>query len=410
VPQARRAVRAGLAVGLSYHGLQKVTDDAERFREAAFKQGLPHRSVLLGDPRNDEAPGHPRNWVVGGPGRIADVFVLIAGDEPGEIAQDLARVVPGPDDGARLVFSQQAAALEGPYGRHEHFGFRDPVSQPGIRGFTPPSDPADPHQGRPGQRLVWPGEFVFGYPTQNAMDLIQPGPLAVAGPEWAVNGSFLVVRRLRQDVAAFRRFVAAAAAEIGLERERFAAQCFGRWPSGAPVTVSPERDDPILGRDESRNNHFGFATDPLGVICPQAAHIRKAYLRDHPTADVVQAGVETHRLLRRSIPYGPPYPKSCERGLLFLAYQTSFERQFEFIIRAWLNNPMLRDNEDGHDPIAGQNGRHPDRVRRFRIPLPGSTGETRAAVLTLNEEWVTPTGGGYFFVPSISALRLLGAY
>jgi Dyp-type peroxidase family len=408
-PHGGRPARAGLAAAFTFEGLRKLAGDAERFREMAFKEGLHRRSPLLGDPRDDRLDGHPRNWVVGGPGRVPDVFLLVAASRPSELAAAVARVVPGPGDGARLTFSQEAAALRGPHGPREHFGFRDPVSQPGVRGLTSRSDPADPHHGRPGQRLVWPGEFVFGYPGQNAIDLVQPGPVTAAGPDWAVDGSYLVVRRLRQDVAAFRRFVAAAAARTGVTPERFAATCFGRWPSGAPLVLSPERDDPALGADEARNDDFGFAADAAGLVCPQAAHIRKAYLRDHPTTDVAAAGVEIHRLLRRSIPYGPPYPRPGDRGLLFLAYQTSLERQFEFVTRAWLNNPCLRDGEDGHDPVVGQNGRYPHRKRRFTVPLRTREDGVSAVVLTLDEEWVVPTGGGYFFAPSLGALRLLAS-
>ena len=408
-PPGGRAARAGLAAAFTFAGLEKLADDADRFREASFKEGLHGRSPLLGDPRDARHPGHPRNWIVGGPGSIPDVFLLVAASGRAEALAAAARVAPGPEDGARLVLAQEAAALDGPFGPREHFGFRDPVSQPGIRGLTSRSDPASADYGHPGQRLVWPGEFVFGYPGQSAMHLVHPGPATAAGPVWAANGSYLVVRRLRQDVGAFRRFLAAAAAQVGVAPEQLAAKCFGRWPSGAPLAIAPESDDPALGIDEARNNDFGFAADALGLVCPQAAHIRKAYLRDHPTSDVAAPGIETHRLLRRSIAYGPPYPRQGERGLLFLAYQTSFERQFEFVTRAWLNNPVLRDGEDGHDPVAGQNGRHPRRERRFAVPLRTPDGGVRRVVIPIGEEWVTATGGGYFFAPSISALELLAS-
>jgi Dyp-type peroxidase family len=391
--------RSGLAAAFTFEGLRKLADDAERFRETAFKEGLHERSPLLGDPRGTHEPGDPRNWVVGGPGRVPDVFLLVAGGRAAELEAALARVTPRSDDGVRLMCVQEGAVLRGPFGRHEHFGFRDPVSQPGVRGFT--------EHALPGQRLIWPGEFVFGYPGQSAMDVDLPGPVTSAGPEWGRDGSFLVVRRLRQDVASFRRFLDAAATRLGISPELAAAKCFGRWPSGAPLVLAPACDDSALGRDDSRNNDFMFGPDRAGLVCPQAAHIRKAYLRDQPTSDHVAPGVETHRLMRRSIPYGPPYPRPGDRGLLFLAYQTSLERQFEFVTRAWLNNPILREEQEGHDPVAGQNGRHPNRLRRFAVPVQDADGRVRRVQLALDEEWVVPTGGGYFFAPSLSALRLL---
>lgn len=398
-----RPVRTGVCAAFTFEGLRKLAGDADAFREAAFKEGLHARSGLLGDPLDERAPGHPRNWVVGGPGRVPDVFLLVGAGRRAELAEAVARLEPAPGDGVRVLVAQEAAVLHGSLGRHEHFGFRDPVSQPRLRGLERPA----PGHDRPGRRLVWPGEFVFGQPGQNAMDLELPGPVASAGPEWGRDGSFLVVRRLRQDVAAFRRFLAAAATELAVSPDLLAAKCFGRWPSGAPLVLAPGGDDPALGRDDDRNNEFGFAGDPLGLVCPHAAHVRKAYLRDHPTSDLAAAAVETHRLLRRSVPFGPAYPLAGERGLLFLAYQTSIERQFEFVTRAWLNNPLLRDEGEGHDPIAGQNGRYPHRRRRFAVPVTDARGGLRRVVLQLDEEWVVPTGGGYFFAPSLTALRLL---
>jgi deferrochelatase/peroxidase EfeB len=71
--------------------------------------------------------------------------------------------------------------------------------------------------------------------------------------------------------------------------------------------------------------------------------------------------------MRRSIPFADETTGEC--GLLFLAYQTSIERQFEFVTRAWRNNPHLHDTDNGHDPIAGQSfGMRGDRTRaRSRV-------------------------------------------
>jgi len=155
--------------------------------------------------------------------------------------------------------------------------------------------------------------------------------------------------------------------------------------------------------------HPQALSDVLGLVCPQAAHIRKAYPRDHATSIDTVASMETHRILRRAIPFGEPFPAPGERGLLFLAYQTSIERQFEFITRAWLNNPYLRSEGDGHDPIAGQRlyGRGGSRARTFVLSVPGSDGSIQRVPIELPTEWVTPTGGGYFFVPSLTALKRL---
>ncbi len=102
----------------------------------------------------------------------------------------------------------------------EHFGFQDGISQPGVRGRLSPDpdsfltprviDPSHTPQawlyGLPGQDLVWPGEFILGYPGSAADPLI-PGAVKLPGPQWSRNGSYLAFRRLRQDVAAFWSFV-----------------------------------------------------------------------------------------------------------------------------------------------------------------------------------------------------------
>src|SRR6266508_1895089 len=149
----------------------------------------------------------------------------------------------------------------------EHFGFRDGISQPGVRGWS--ADPEQPLSRRlinnsrlpdgpdyaaPGTPLVWPGSFVFGYPAQNPIDARAPGPMSVAGPYWAHNGSFLVFRRLRQDVVRFAEFLRVAAAKHGLEPDALGALLIGRWRSGAPIVrTTPEGGQPP-GKD---NRHLG---------------------------------------------------------------------------------------------------------------------------------------------------------
>src|SRR5262249_49096119 len=138
---------------------------------------------------------------------------------------------------------------------HEHFGFKDGVSQPGVRGLvsrtpkvylTPrllkrPTDGSIEFS-KPGQPLIWPGHFVLGYPFGAGTDGSRQGPLPLARA-WFKNGSFLVFRRLNQNVAGFWVFLAAEATRLagesgftGLTAERLGALLVGRWPSGAPVS------------------------------------------------------------------------------------------------------------------------------------------------------------------------------
>lgn len=433
-------------VALSYDGLAKLTREATLFTEDAFREGMHRRSALLGDPTEPDAEGYVGNWVVGGLGSVPDAVVLVASDNLGRLDEEIAEVRRGLESWARILHLQYGQAPPAPYAAREHFGFRDGVSQPAVRGrlpsypdefLAPRRNPANPLQAKPGQALVWPGEFVFGYPRQDPTDPLRPGPVADAGPSWARNGSFLVFRRLRQDVAGFWEFLREAAAMLsathpqlaGLSPEALGAKCMGRWPSGTPLLRAPTHDIPAIAESECTDDHFQYLHpsprladagpgtcsdtafppapgDADGIICPHAAHVRKAYPRDELSRFGREGEVQTHRLLRRGIPYSDMDSASGERGLLFLAYQTSFERQFEFITRRWLNEPDFVVPAAGHDPIIGRPGLGAARV--LRIPLRRVDGVVRHVELQL-PEWVTVTGGGYFFAPSVSTLRWLGS-
>src|SRR5439155_7345047 len=165
----------------------------------------------------------------------------------------------------------------------------------------------------------------------------QPGAVA---PSWAANGSFLVFRRLRQDVPGFYAFInnnASVIARPDLSPQRLAAMLVGRWPSGAPVMRTPLQDDPKAVAKSVVNSFaygdenvpLGLPNDSEGVICPVAAHIRKVNPRDGDTNLGFASATLTVRILRRGIPYGQPFDPSVteehpiDRGLLFLSYQSS---------------------------------------------------------------------------------------
>jgi deferrochelatase/peroxidase EfeB len=118
----------------------------------------------------------------------------------------------------------------------------------------------------------------------------------------------------------------------------------------------------------------------------------------------------TRRVLRRGILFGQPLPDPAppnddgDRGLLFLCYQASIEQQFEVIMQNWVNASDT-PKPGGHDPLIGQ-VQQPNGSRDRFVELPPLVGPAVAPVrLPLPRQWVIPTGGGYFFVPALSALR-----
>ena len=116
--------------------------------------------------------------------------------------------------------------------------------------------------------LLWPGQFLLGEQRQSSEDLFAADtPPPPAFPAWARRGSYVVCRRLRQDVAAFRQFTAAAAARTGLLDEHVGAMLVGRWRNGLPLSI-PVTDPAVaaaLAGDRFANNHFLFDDDTRTV-------------------------------------------------------------------------------------------------------------------------------------------------
>jgi Dyp-type peroxidase family len=450
-------------VAFTHAGLARlVTPGAlAEFKDASFVAGLAARSECLGDP-----PSSSAQWLIGRGEEPMHALVLLAADDERVLAAEVDRVTrEAAASGARLLFAQRGARLQ-PRDR-EHFGFRDGISQPGIRGrlsgrrgdfLTRRENPDETkNEGKPGQALLWPGEFVFGYPGQDPLATgdgginkpgecsLTPGGSLVA-PPWARNGSYLVFRRLRQEVGAFRSFVSRQARALGIAPALLEAKLVGRFKSGAPLARTSE-ENATMGADGCANNDFLCAraspalsnspthgqcsrtaptaeSDLSGERCPFSAHIRKGYPRDDTFRFDVSGGgnrtdTESHRILRRGIPFGPPYPAEApfdhndgqERGLLFMCYQTSIVEQFEHIQRHWANAVELRRDGlpkevpfgAGYDPIIGQS---PEGRRQFVLKLPelGLENGAPAVRLLAAPPFVVPTGGGYFFVPSLSAV------
>ena len=435
-------------IAFSHQGIAKLVskDAANGFGDQSFRQGMAERSTYLGDPASPKHPGNTSNWVVGCEGKEADLILIVASDST-DMLQGMVDLIKerAENSNLKLLYQQRGDTLPGKLRGHEHFGFRDGISQPGVRGklSATPGDYITPRYiqdtddrrlyfAKPGQLLAWPGQFLLGEPRQSTEHLYNSFTPASNFPTWAKRGSYLVVRRLEQDVPAFWRFAYFTAARLGMNPTKFASMLVGRWPSGAPLLRSPGADNPALGEDEFANNHFLFDDDTrasnlkpipgypgdafpqatqdfLATVCPHFAHIRKIQPRESVTDFGKPEDNLARLILRRGIPFGPTIfggkkinkeLLKKERGLMFLCYASTIEDQFEFLQRRWSNSPV-QPNLGGHDPIIGQNGEDGTRVRFIDFPHP-SGGVCR---IKFKREWVIPTGGGYFFAPSISAVK-----
>jgi Dyp-type peroxidase family len=289
----------GLNLGFTKDGLTQLLGPRRPTFDASFERGADHPETIatLHDPGRT-------SWLAQFVSDRIDGVFLLTGHERSLVAFHRRQLLGFLGGSIKLVYSEIGNTRPGKDRGHEHFGFLDGISQPGIRGLTPVSNPIRrPDQGLPGQDLLWPGEFVLGYPSQNPKDPRKPGPIPPLAAPWARNGSYMVFRRLEQMVPEFHRFVATQAARLAIDPELLASRMVGRWRSGAPLVLAPRDDNAWLGADAKRNNDFAYAADPAQRRCPYAAHIRKVSPRDDSSEE--KAAMLTRRIIRAGIPFGP---------------------------------------------------------------------------------------------------------
>jgi deferrochelatase/peroxidase EfeB len=264
LPKPRPQV-AWLGLGLTMRGLARlgVPDASFRPDHIAFVDGAAARAAVLGD----FGASAPDRWRFGSAAHPVDAVVTIAADVKADLAarHDRFDAIAGAHGAAIDVELAGRRLADG----KEHFGCRDGMGQPQVKGFDATG--------------VQPGEFVLGWPREHGHR--EQAPLLR-------NASFQVLRQLEQDVDAWQRDGVASG-----DSDAWGAERVGRRPDGTVV-------DPI----------------------PDAAHIRKTLPEPSPTVEPSRL-----RLLRRGIPYGAP--TAAERGLVFNAFMASISGQFERVQR-----------------------------------------------------------------------------
>jgi Dyp-type peroxidase family len=395
------------AAGLAELGLR---DDILAQFSNQFTAGMttPHRRRMFGDVGSSA----PETWQWGGPAtpRPHVLLALFARDTE-TLNKHYAELSGGFQGVSELRKLDAFTDLDG----KEHFGFADGISQPTIEGISSRKD-VPPN-------TIRIGEFVLGYVNEYSLYTDRPLverrddaagvlPADTQGSgraDLGRNGSYLVFRQLAQDVRGFWRYLASVSDDPA-HQTWLAARMVGRWPGGAPVTLSPNSDNPQLSGANDFTYQYG---DPLGLQCPIGAHVRRAHPRDSldpapGTARSVELD-KRHRLLRRGREYGPPVSSDSlysdppaddpERGLFFISIGANIGRQFEFVQHSWVNNPKFDDLYDEPDPVVGY---HPSEASNFSIPAD----PVRLRLRNL-PQFVTSRGGAYFFLPGLRALRYL---
>ncbi|MBI1816977.1 MAG: Dyp-type peroxidase [Deltaproteobacteria bacterium] len=376
---------AWVSIALTFQGLKAlgVPQDSLDSFPPEFQQGMAARAQELGD----VGESSPANWEK--PLGTSDVHVVLAGLAPDtarlEARVERARKGIEGTPGIEVIYRQDSYV--GPTER-EHFGFKDSISHPAVEGSGIPGS-------NPKEQPLKAGEFVLGYPDEMGGLALMPGPEVLGR-----NGTYVVFRKLHQRVAAFRQYVKSVSSSAE-EEELHAAKMVGRWKSGCPLALSPERDDPAIGADSKRNNAFLFhADDPTGLKTPRGSHIRRMNFRD--ATEVGQ--VRLHRMIRRGTAYGPPLPEGVleddgqDRGLIFAFVGSNLARQFEFVQTEWLNKGDFIGANVEQDPLCSAN------TTSGMFTLPKIPIRRRLQGLP---QFVVTRGGEYCFMPGLRALRWL---
>ena len=431
------------AGGLKALGLP---EDALLTFPTEFRQGIAQEYYDGGKSRSrklgDTGQSAPEHWEIGGSAKPFDVLVVLhakgaealkthtkAEMERIQTSEGL-EVVFG-EIGRRLTKKIEVPTRKGTRKKTifiEHFGFRDGIAEPVIR------DSGFRRSNLINQVTIAAGEFILGYkdqhnffpPTPSIRNELDPDGLlqrtwrANARKDLGRNGTFVVFRKLPQDVPAFWKYFAEQTRDENGEVDKgamikLASKSVGRWPNGVPLTLSPDKPDPYYAGVD-RVNNFLYVTDwdPYGYRCPFASHIRRSNPRDSLSTSHSLTIADRHRIIKRGIPYGqmlplPPWEGEIpeddgeDRGAMFFCFNTSFRRQFEFIQSAWINNPRFNGLYNTRDPLVGNNPDNPEdlsgdltlEAEPYRRRIQGIPRFTRVK------------GGAYLFLPSISALRLL---
>jgi Dyp-type peroxidase family len=361
---------------------------------------------------------------------LGGVEILPGHNRPGQPSnsyQELSAIMLRQSDGSVLPSPK------------EHFGYTDAIGDPAFEGEFPGRVErvdtrgngalADAGNWRP----LATGEFLLGHPDEAQEIAGAAMPLS-----FSRNGTFMVYRKLHQNVAAFRAFIGTTATQLaqvwGLRAddasEMLMAKIAGRWSDGVPLAfaptvaawrqfnvrypeVDPQKDPRRYAERQGSLIDFRYKDDPQGLKCPITSHMRRVNTRDMlaPTGTEGSVLNNRRRILRRGLPYGDSSPgvsDAAEHGIIMLVVCASLFRQFEFVQQQWLNYGL--DSNAGNDtcPLVGNHSTGANGPKaKFIIASDPKTGRPPFIAEGL-PQFVETRGGEYFFVPSMTALRMIG--
>jgi Dyp-type peroxidase family len=395
-----------LNIAFTHRGLVRLglPDPALLSFPVEYIQGMKARREILGDTDTND----PDNWdPVWREGKV-DVWLAVNAQKKETLDARCAEFesIMSATGGARKLDAQDAGMLfiNGDYSPNEHFGYRDGFGNPDYLGFVRNTQPGQGKLTKDGKwEKLATGELLLGYADEAGELPVAPIPHLLAN-----NGTFMVYRKLHQNVQRFRDYLKEKGSKYGGGEAKLAAKLIGRWRDGTPIERSPDAEDPKLVADYQQNIDFTFGNDLDGARCPVGAHIRRTNPRD--AFGFNGQLINRRRITRRGLTYGPYVPDNAtandkeERGIIFMALNASLFRQFEFVQQQWVEygNDAHLGNEK--DMVIGNHG------GKGRYTIQGNGDATNPPFICSGlPNFVELRGGDYFFLPSMTALRMMAA-
>jgi Dyp-type peroxidase family len=461
-------------LAFTYAGLRELglPDEALRSFPDDFRMGMKARKDILGD----DGPSSPKNWdPVWQDNYSVHMLATINGKSPNELEeryQEIVELLRDSDGDVELLKghrgaggvedlqyqSANAIVLDGKPTAKEHFHYTDGISDPVFKGQGRDSNQTI-GAGKPTRELAttaagWEaletGEFLLGHRDETHEYPVAPLPRLLS-----YNGSFMVYRKLHQNVGKFTAYIEKASENYGkaddspaVKQETLKAKFVGRWSNGAPLATYPDYasamefgeqwknaanilfSDPnataekktearaVYDKLKTTRRAFDYGGDIKGASCPLGAHTRRTNPRgslefeNAGAFDTPGALVDRRRILRRGLPYGESNDRTDndgDHGIIFMAINTSIQRQFEFIQQQWINygNDFKLSNEK--DALLGNHATDDQGDPIGRTVINGNEGLEQPTFMCGGMPRVVETrGGDYFFIPSLTALRMIG--
>ncbi|KAJ5279536.1 hypothetical protein N7478_004908 [Penicillium angulare] len=381
---------AAVNIAFSFKGMQKLSKDG--FKDDPFRKGMEADMVNEGRDKIEEWMKEFRAENGG-----VDGVVMVCGTEAKvkETTAEVAETYFSSAQGIKHIITLDGRERPGNNAKHEHFGFLDAISQPRLTSFDTKNKKGDGNY----QYMCRPGRIIIGHDgDMNNEEKLQH-------PSWAKDGSYLVIRRLKQLVPEFNKYLKEEAPKLHFTEGQLGARLVGRWKSGAPVELYPDVDSP----KNARMNEFNYNVNDH-KNCPFASHMRKTKPR------AIVSDRDMNDIMRRGIPYGPEVGKTeteteQDRGLMFTCYQSSISNGFQFLKRSWINldtfpadkTEFTGGTNPGQDAIVGQLVKRPQKPKHKILTtslVDGKGQNTTTSFLP----FIQSNGGDYFFSPSIQLL------